>query len=281
VNQGILGDARVRGGAPVTIPASRAEALAGFDNGRIITPQTLHLSRRGTGRAWFWEFFHDFAMTSGGGVGDIGTDGGCWFNQSSGAGSFANVTTFGLRPDNFAGRMAAGFAGLGTGTTTTGRGGFDSTSGVTTHRFDTGTTFTESLVYLPNLADATDDYIFRIGYAFGTGALGEGVSFEYNRSLSTNWNGMTVLNGVPTRLDTGIPVEAAKWIILRARWTGTVMSFQVNDLPTVATATTAIRPDGSSRIGAHIIKTAGTTSRSAIIDYIYARHDFDRERTYT
>ncbi len=281
MNQGILGDARVRGGAPVTIPASRAEALAGVDNGRVITPQTLNLSRRGTGRAWFWEFFHDFAMASGGGVGDIGTDGGLWFNQSSGSGSFCNNTTFGLRPDNFPGRMAAGFAGLGTGTTTTGRGGFDSTTGVTTHRFDTGTTFFESLVYLPSLADATDDYIFRVGYVFGNGSLGEGVSLEYNRSNSTNWNGMTVLNGSPERLDLGVPVEAAKWIILRARWTRTVMTFQINDLPPRSTASTNIRPDGSSRIGAVIIKTAGTTSRSAILDYIYCRHDFDQERTYT
>lgn len=279
MNHGIFGAARARGGSPDRPIATRAEAYAGTDRRAVITPETMHLSRRGTGRAWFWELFHDFAMAAS--SQNIGTDGCLWFNQSSGTGSSIDNTTFGYRPDSFPGRMAAGLMVMLTGTTSTGRGGFDSTVGVSTHRFDTGTTFMETLVYLPNLADATDDFVFRVGYCFGTGLQNDQMGFEYNRSNSTNWVGLSSYNGNHTRFDTGIAVSAAQWVRLRGLWDANTVQWQVNDFPIVGGSTSNIRPDGSGRLGAHIIKTAGTTTRAVVLDYVYFRHDFTSERTYT
>lgn len=281
MNQGILGNARVRGGSPERPIATRAEALAGADRGLVITPETLHLSRRGTGRAWFWELFHDFAMQTGGGAGDGGTDGCGWFNQSSGSGSSFSTVVFPFRGQDFGVRQLSGVVSINTGTTSTGRGGFDSTSGVTTHRFDTGVTFMESLIYIQDLATAAEDYVFRWGHVRGTGLTNDQMCFEYNRANNPNWVGLCSLNGVSTRFDIGVPVESGKWIRLRATWSAAAASFQVNDQTAAGGSTANIRPDGGGYLGAHIIKTAGTTTRGVALDYVYYRHDFTNERSYT
>lgn len=281
MNQGILGPSRARGGSPARPIATRAEAFAGTDRGSVVTPETLSLSRRGTGRAWFWELFNDFAMTSGGGVGDAGTDGCLWFNQSSGTGSGMSTSQFPFRASDYGARNVAGTMGIFTGTTTSGRGGFDSTSGITTHRFDTGVSFMEALINLQSLATVTDDYVFRWGHTFGNGSYSEQLCWEYNRANSTNWVGVASFNSTATRWDTGIPVVAGQWIRLRATWDASNCYWQVNDLPVVGGSATTIRPDGSGRFGGHIIKTAGTTSVGVGFDYVYYRHDFTNERTYS
>ena len=107
MNKGILGNARARGVDPSRPIATRAEAYAGTDRGLVITPETMHLSRRGTGRAWFWELFNDFAMTASGQ--NAGSDGCLFFDQSSGGTS--NLSTFNAKFDNFPGRVGAGLLG--------------------------------------------------------------------------------------------------------------------------------------------------------------------------
>jgi hypothetical protein len=77
-----------------------------------------------------------------------------------------------------------------------------------------------------------------------------------------------------------VAVEAAKWIVLRFVATGSLVTFFVNDV-SVGTVSTNIKSNGAMRLGCHIIKTVGTTSRSAVLDYVYYRHDFDTDRTFS
>ena len=279
MNQGILGNARATGGSPARPFATPAQARDGTDASLVISPAALASTRRGTGRAWFWELFADFAMAASGQ--EAGTDGCAWFGQLSGAGAFCNSSTSPLRAQDLAAKELAGVLSIGTGTTSTGRGGFDSGINVSTHRYDTGVTFMEALIYIQSLASAAEDYVFRWGYMNGTGFVNDQIGFEYNRSNSPNWVGVCTFNGNSTRFDTGIPVESGKWIRLRARFDANTIWFQVNDTLPFGGSTSNIRTDGGGRFGAHIIKTAGTTSVGVAFDYVYYRHDFTRERTYT
>jgi hypothetical protein len=263
--------------AAARLPLSTtAQALTGTDTSTAVTPAAMHLSRRGSGRAKFWELFNDFAMPASGFV--TGSDGCLWYSQSSGTGSDANIGITTL--SSFSGRVGAGLLTLATGTTSSGRGAFDTGSTTTTFRFDTGTTTFETLIYLPNLADATDDYVLRIGFCQGNALSNDVMCFEYNRSNSANWVGVTGYNGGYSRVTSSVAVATTKWILLRLVFTSTSCEFFVNDA-SIGTSTSNIRPDGTLRIGAHLIKTAGTTSRSALVDYVYIRHDFNSDRTYT
>lgn len=267
------------GGAvsPVNLPiASVTQSLAGESAETLVTPAGMHTARRGSGRAKFWELFNDFAMAASGL--DAGTDGCAFFVDAIGTGSAATVggTTLG----DLAGRVGAGLLTLSTGSEATGRSGFDNGFNATTFRFDAGTTTYETLLYLPTLASSGDDYTLRIGICNSNGLTNDVVAFEYDRSNSVNWHGLTGYNATYTRVNSGVAVAAAKWIMLKIVWTHTSAEFFVNGV-SVGTSSSNIRPDGGGRIGGHILKTAGTTSRSALIDYVYLRHDFSTDRTYT
>jgi hypothetical protein len=264
--------------AAARLPLSTtAQALTGTDTATALTPAAMHLSRRGSGRAKFWELFNDFTMTNASAT-QVGSDG-CIFNQdASGAGADLNISA--NDPSNFSGRMAAGLLSLRTGTATNGRAGYGSYNTTSTHRFDTGTTTFETLVYLPTLADATNDYVFRIGYCQGNALSNDMMCFQYDRSTSANWFGLSRQNTAQSTADTGVAVVAEKWVLLRVVFTSSLATFSVNN-GTGATLSTNIKANGVTQFGAHILKTAGTTSRTAIIDYVYYRHDFDSDRTFT
>jgi len=287
VNQGILGNARARGGDPSRPIATRAEAYAGTDRGLVITPQTAAISRRGGGRTWFWELFHDFAMNPGGGGSfEIGTDG-CFFaSRVSGTGaSMVNYNSPLMSSVITAGRPAVGVLDMQTGTTTSGYAGFDNNVTSTGYRMDSGDTFFEALAGIQTLSDGTDTYAFRLGFTQGsTFASNQNqLVIEYNSTLSANWQGVVQpANGTAVRYDTGVPVDVNKFYRLRI-WSfgSTAVQFQVNDFSTVGASTTGIPAATGSWIGCHLVKSAGTNNRRAAIDYVYYRHDFYNERTYT
>jgi len=223
--------------------------------------------------------FTDFAVNGSGF--NAGTDGVLFQPDFTGTGSSGSTNGgAGATLASFSGRVGAGLFACITGTTATGRSGFDSRETSTIFRFDTGTTTYETLIYLPNLADATDDYVLRIGFCQSNALSNDVMCFEYNRSNSANWVGVTGYNGGYSRVTSSVAVAAAKWILLRLVFTSTSCEFFVNDA-SIGTSTSNIRPDGTLRIGAHLIKTAGTTSRSALVDYVYVRHDFNSDRSYT
>ena len=283
MNQGILGNARATGGSPSRPFATPAQARDGTDASLVISPAALASTRRGTGREWFWEAFNDFVFAASGLP--ISTDGFTFSSQVSGAG--ADGTLAGPLNNQFSGRPVAGLLTLSTGTTSTGRAGYDSNNTTTTHRFDTGRSTFEGLIYLPDLSSATEEYIFRIGWCQGNSLSGSMLFFEYDRSVSTNWRGGARYYGSGSYVDLGVPVTQAQWIMLRIEVDGSrnqgdfaVASFFVNNT-LCAVHTSNVPGDGSSRMGCHLLKTAGTTSRSAVIDYVYYRHDFGTRRTFS
>ena len=260
--------------AAARLPLSTtAQALTGTDTATALTPAAMHLARRGSGRAKFWEVFNDFTFDFSGYAG--GSDGCVFTSQSSGAGSGIDLFS---NPSSSYSRGTAGILSVYTGTTTTGRGGFDSFQS-RPHRFDTGTTAYEALVYLPALATVSEDYVLRLGYLQGNALSNDVVAIEYNRSASANWHGLTGFNATYSRVDSGVPVAATAWVKLGIIWTSSSATFYVND-SAVGTISSNIRADGATRIGAHIIKSAGTTSRSVLFDYVYVRHDFSSDRTF-
>jgi hypothetical protein len=202
-----------------------------------------------------------------------------------GSGASCDNATSPYRPADFSGRPASGFLAFGTGTTSSGAAGFDSNSAVGQHRFDTGNTFYETLVYIPTLSDGTDSYAFRTGYTQGYQLTSNNLAIEYSstNTVPGNWHGICQTNsGTVERTDLGVAVEAAKWIRLRISVQGaSVVSFQVNDITPRVAQSASIRSDGAYLMGTHIVKTAGTANRFAVVDYVYYRHDFDQERTYT
>lgn len=255
--------------------ATVAQSVAGTSASTLVTPQGMHLSRRGSGRSKFFELFSDFAMSASGI--DQGTDGFIWGRQVSGSG--ADVNTYSNRFVSFS-RPGAGILSLITGTASNGRAAIDSWSDNAIFRFDQGTTYYETLIYLPTLANATDDYVLRLGFVQGSSLTNDVVAFEYNRANSVNWHGLTGWNGVYTRVDTGVAVAATKWIVLSMQFTSSACTFSING-SAVGTISSNIRPDGGTRMGTHLLKTAGTTSVSVLLDYVYYRHDFNSDRTFT
>lgn len=255
--------------------ATVAQSVAGTSASTLVTPQGMHLSRRGSGRSKFFELFTDFAMSASG-INE-GTDGFIWGRQVSGSG--ADCNTYSNRFVSFS-RPGAGILSLITGTASNGRAAIDSWNDNAIFRFDQGTTYYETLIYLPTLANTTDDYVLRLGFVQGNSLTNDVVAFEYNRANSVNWHGLTGWNGVYTRVDTGVAVAATKWIVLSMQFTSSTCTFYING-SAVGTISSNIRPDGGTRLGTHLLKTAGTTSVSVLLDYVYYRHDFNSDRTFT
>ena len=275
MNDGILGTPRARGGNPARPLATTAESVAGADSRSVVTPQAMHLARRGSGRAWFWEAFTDFAFD----YSNVGTgsDGIVFAPGSSGTGSSADV--FSNHPESVTGRPAAGILTMNTGTTNTGRGGitsFNSRPVVAAN----GPIYTEVLAAIPTLATGAEDYVARVGNIRNDGLVSSPVlAFEYDRSTNANWRGLHLDNSSNvTRTDLGIPVTAGAWVKLGILHTTSIARFFIND---AEVGSLAVNAPNSMWLGGHIIKTAGTTNRTFLMDYFYVRQDFLRERTYS
>lgn len=138
-------------------------------------------------------------------------------------------------------------------------------------------------VWIENLADVTNDYMFQIGYAGVGSTLGtdlfvfSGMGFQYNRAVSANWRCTVNNNNAgPTITTTGTAVGAGAWVVLGMVKTGVNLVFSVNGT-TVHTATSAypitIASTNMTNLGVLFRRTAGTAvARNIYVDYIWNRH---------
>lgn len=139
----------------------------------------------------------------------------------------------------------------------------------------------ETSIYLPNLADAGQDYVLRVGFGDDVTAADndDGIYFEYDRSTSVNWRICCASGGVRTKTTSATAVGAAAWI--RLKWVvnagGTSVEFFVDGV-SVGTITTNIPTTGWSVPMYKFGKTAGATTRVLHIDYCYFRQDFTLAR---
>jgi hypothetical protein len=180
---------------------------------------------------------------------------------NDGAGSVVRSNGFG----------ALGFCdGLNTGTTATGKASIrflEDYPEAPCFPFKPKSAFSD-LVLLPILATAGEDYRFVFGPTFehtflGIGAVGAWI--EYDRSQSANWRCVTRNASVSTTTDSGVAVAANAVVQLTVHYvSATEVRFYINGA-LVATHTTNVPGDVACHVAAHLAKTAGTTSRQALV----------------
>jgi hypothetical protein len=174
-----------------------------------------------------------------------------------------------------------GVLGCSTGTTTTGRG--SGRGGIvnfsTTGR---GYLIAQIRVGFSALSDGTDTFLYEVGFhdAFTVStAPTEGIYFSYDSTASANWianntnSSTTTSTTSTTAVTTGFQTLT---VIVNAAWTS--MEFFVNGV-SIATHTTNI-PSGATNLttGVRSIKSAGTTARSAFMDYFNFQSVFGTTR---
>lgn len=185
------------------------------------------------------------------------TDHGFWLRSNSGSGAAPAIPTV---VDN--GRW--GIRQLSTGTTATGR--CTIAKGVGQWFFPSTLWLWQCALRSVSLSTVTEEFIIRAGFSDTlTGDFANGVYFEYNRLISTNWLFCKAVGGVQTRTVSGSAVVANQWYKLKIYGVGTGQAvYKIDnitvgvqtDLPTVALSRTHM-----------IIKSAGTTARLSQIDY--------------
>ena len=176
----------------------------------------------------------------------------------------------------------AGILLLTTGTTTTGYSAYDTFNSSNTFRYDDGETVFEAAVRLPVLSTVTDEYSFAIGGSpQNNGVLGnDGAMFYYKRvSYGANWQAVTRNTASQTTTDTAVAVAANTWVRLTliVNAAGTSVTYYINGT-LVATITTNIPAGGAGREGCLLLKSAGTTSVTANVDYHFVGKTFTTSR---
>jgi hypothetical protein len=197
-----------------------------------------------------------------------------WTTTSNGTGAAAALNTANIAASN------PGLVQLDTGTTTTGRCSL--TLGTSILTVGGGFISVDVQLLIPILSVVAQEYIIRVGFGDTTGAgdMVDGIYFEYNRLISTNWILKTASNSTRTQVISSIAV-------------GTVftdLAFEINDSATrvdffidgVSAGTIATNiPTGTARAFGPLLKiekSAGTTTRQLIVDYYKAMQVFSVPR---
>jgi hypothetical protein len=171
-------------------------------------------------------------------------------------------------------------------TSTFSNGVFIIRSGLTVFRFGGGTYTEESRVRIPTLSDGTETFTFRSGFLdTSTTEAVDGCFFRYTHGTdSGRWQGVCRDNNTETTTTAGAgpTVSAATWYKLKVtvNAAGTSVDFSV-DGSSIGAITTNI-PTGSGRetgfAPAAMLKSAGTTARTADIDYTWLKIDLTTAR---
>lgn len=119
------------------------------------------------------------------------------------------------------------------------------------------------------LATTTEDFTVRHGFLdSGSGESTDGAYFEYDRSLSANWQIVTANNGTRTKTDTSVAVDTG-YHTYEVIVNGGTASFYI-DGTNVGSQSTNV-PFGSNRsvgVGGGLLKRAGTGYSYYRVDYI-------------
>jgi len=227
------------------------------------------------GRNFSSFLYTDFLTGGFSGGPNTASDGVIFGGTASGAGASS-----GKLNSHVSGR--AGIMVLTSGTATNSFASFDTWGSNNTYRYDDGETVFETAVRLPVLSDATNEYSFSIGGGAQSNAVlgNDGACFTYNRALyGTNWQALSRRNGSQTTTNSNVIVVANAWVKLGlvVNATGTLITYYIDGVP-VATITTNIQTGGPSREGCYILKSAGTTSFTANIDYYFVGKTFTNPR---
>lgn len=221
-------------------------------------------------RDWGVEFIEDFHTS---GQGTI-----CWQQVPVNAGSITN---------------ASGYFGVittSTGTNTNGGFQYRAAGPLSYIQFGGGQYRWDCRVRIPTNSDGTQTFQFIAGFWDNNAAVNQtdGIYFLYDSqgvstgsAASGNWQIVTVSNSNRTFTTTGTAIDNSNLQKLRidVNAAATSVTFYINDV-SVGTHTTNI-PSGASRLtssGVYLQKSAGTTARTADIDYLYLKAKFTTPR---
>jgi hypothetical protein len=174
-----------------------------------------------------------------------------------------------------------GWVAFQTGTATTGRA--LATGASSAILLGNGAWVFETLIYVPTVSDGTDTFVVTAGWNDSPTVTGvDAVMFRYTHGTNSGkFECITRANSTSTTTDSTITLVAATNYKLRIEINAAATSvvFYING-SSVATHTTNI-PTGAGRATAlqvGIVKSAGTTNRDLLCDYIYARCDLTAAR---
>lgn len=218
-------------------------------------------------RDWGVEFIEDFHNP---------TPSAVWFSTGLNGGNQSQVTGY------------FGLAKINTQTNT--NGGYQYRANVNSLQFGGGKYRWENRVAIPVNSDGTNTFQFISGFWDVTNSVNQvdGIYFLYDSqgvstgsAASGNWQIVTASNSVRTFTTTSVAIDNTNLQKLRidVNATATSVTFYINDVA-VGTHTTNI-PSGASRLttsGVYIQKSAGTTARTADIDYLYLKAKFTTPR---
>lgn len=137
--------------------------------------------------------------------------------------------------------------------------------------------------FVTALSDGTNSYVVYSGFSdSSTGAEpNNGAYFEYDHTVSANWQCVTAAGGSRTKTTTSVPVKvsASGADKLQVKIEGGVAKFWINDT-LVHTESLTIPSGWAQSFGAtmSIRKTAGTTARIVAFDMLYARQELTTSR---
>lgn len=145
---------------------------------------------------------------------------------------------------------------------------------------------------LSNLSTVGEEYKFRVGLMTRVSdtdntEAAAGIYFLYDRLVNgANWQLVTGKGGVRTTVDSGVPVQAAAFTMLRSitNADGSQVTFQIATaggvLTTIGTISTNIPNTSANKFTPilQIVKTAGTTQRNVEVFYFRLRQSFTTPR---
>jgi hypothetical protein len=203
-----------------------------------------------------------------------------WSGESTGAGS--SILTTSTYPNR---TNQQGVLRLATGTTTTGLAqGRLGDNNAGSHYLGGGVYTLQFFVNIETLSDVTNRFYDIFGATTNsTFSNTSGMFFVYDEGIgvygaaSPNWKCITRNGGAITSTITSVPVVASQWYVLRivVNSAGTSIEFFIDGV-SVATHTTNLPTLVTPRI-AHV-KTTGTTSRNAFVDYAILQQVFSSPR---
>lgn len=222
-----------------------------------------------TFRDWGYEFLEDFANTGTTSV---------WQGIAINSGTISAISGI------------FGVITISTATNTNGGYQFRQSNILSYFQFGSGIYRYESRVRMNTNSDATNTYQFLSGFwdtSTGVNQV-DGIYFLYDaQGVSTgsassgNWQIVTSSNSVRTFTTTSVAIDNTNLQKLRidVNAAGTSVEFYIDDV-LVGTHTTNI-PTGASRLttsGVYLQKSAGTTSRTADVDYLFLKTKFTTPR---
>lgn len=185
--------------------------------------------------------------------------------STSGTGSSASVEAI-IEDAN-----QIGIRQIETGTTTTGRAAVMSAPGLL--RLGQGVAVFEGSFKVPTLSDSGQRFVVRLGFLDSDQAdATDGAYIEYDEAASANWQVCCANNATRAKNGTGTAVNTNwhTWKVV-ANAAGTSVSFFMDGTEVSGSPITTNIPTGSGRetgFGFHIIKSAGTTERTFVSDWI-------------